>query len=161
MADNTLAHRAQNATRTETMHLPPTAAPTNHGKTLAAWFTTYAVVITFEGEEFRSHRPAKAILAALERSRAELHVVAVGKPTLRRMARAPTEGVQGDEWAVDEQNRNAVLGDGPRQSGGRRHEIAVATGLTRALEDVADDLLNQYTVVYDGATEAKPRRVQR
>ena len=47
MADNTLAHRAQNATRTETMHLPPTAAPTNHGKTLAAWFTTYAVVITF------------------------------------------------------------------------------------------------------------------
>ena len=47
MADNTLAHRAQNATRTETMHLPPTAAPTNHGKTVAAWFTKYAVVITF------------------------------------------------------------------------------------------------------------------
>ena len=47
MADDTLAHRAQNATRTEAMHLPPTAAPTNHGKTLAAWFTTYAVVISF------------------------------------------------------------------------------------------------------------------
>jgi VWFA-related protein len=116
------------------------------------------VVITFEGDEFRSHRPAKTILAALERSRAPLHVVAVGKPTLRRMNRAPTEGVQGDEWAVDEQNRNAVLGDGPKQSGGRRHEIAVATGLTRALEEVADDLLNQYTVVYAGATEAKPSK---
>ena len=47
MADNTLAHRAQNATTTETMHLPPTAAPTNHGKTLAAWVTTYSVVIAF------------------------------------------------------------------------------------------------------------------
>ncbi|WP_315096566.1 HGxxPAAW family protein [uncultured Cellulomonas sp.] len=47
MADDTLAHRAQNATTTEAMHLPPTAAPTNHGKTLAAWFTTYGVVITF------------------------------------------------------------------------------------------------------------------
>ena len=47
MADDSLAYRAQNATRTETMHLPPTAAPTNHGKTVAAWFTTYAVVITF------------------------------------------------------------------------------------------------------------------
>lgn len=116
------------------------------------------VVITFEGDEFRSHRPAKAILAALERSRAGLHVVAVGKPTLRRMNRAPTEGVQGDEWAVDEENRNAVLGDGPKQSGGRRHEIAVATGLTTALEEVADDLLNQYTLVYAGATEAKPSR---
>jgi VWFA-related protein len=116
------------------------------------------VVITFEGEEFRSNRPANPILAALERSRATLHVVAVGKPTLRRMNRAPTEGVQGDEWTVDEQNRNAVLGEGPRQSGGRRHEITVATGLTKALEEVADDLLNQYTLVYAGATDAKPSR---
>jgi VWFA-related protein len=116
------------------------------------------VVVTFEGEEFRSHKPANVILAALERSRAALHVVAVGKPSFRRMNRAPTEGVQGDEWAVDEQNRNAVLGDGPRQSGGRRHEITVATGLTRALEAVADDLLNQYALVYAGAPDQKPAR---
>jgi hypothetical protein len=47
MADITLAHRAQNVTTTEAMHLPPTAAPTNHGKTLAAWFTTYGVVAAF------------------------------------------------------------------------------------------------------------------
>ena len=33
MADRTLAHRAQNVTVTEKLHLPPTAAPTNHGKT--------------------------------------------------------------------------------------------------------------------------------
>ena len=44
MADNTLAHRAQNATTTEAMHLPPTAAPTNHGKTLAAWVTSWVIV---------------------------------------------------------------------------------------------------------------------
>jgi len=116
------------------------------------------VVVTFEGEEYRSHKPANTILAALERSRAVLHVVAVGKPTMRRMNRAPTEGVQGDEWAVDEQNRNAVLGEGPRQSGGRRHEITVATGLPKALEAVADDLLNQYALVYAGGTDTKPSR---
>jgi VWFA-related protein len=116
------------------------------------------VVIAFEGEEFRSHSPAKPILAALERSRAALHVVAVGRPAMRRMNRAPTEGVQGDEWAVDEQNRNAVLGEGPRQSGGRRHELTVATGLTKALEAVAEDLLNQYTLVYAGAADTKPSR---
>ncbi len=116
------------------------------------------VVITFEGTEFRSHKPANTILAALERSHAALHVVAVGKPTFRRMNPAPTEGVQGDEWTVDEQNRNAVLGEGPRQSGGRRHELAVATGLTKALEAVADDLLNQYALVYAGATNPKPSR---
>ncbi|MGY4642284.1 HGxxPAAW family protein [Cellulomonas sp. URHB0016] len=44
MADQSLAHRAQHATRTETVHLPPSAPPTNHGKTLAAWVTTYGVV---------------------------------------------------------------------------------------------------------------------
>src|SRR6188768_293429 len=45
MADNTLAHRAQNATVTESVHLPPSAAPTNHGKTLAAWVTCWTIVI--------------------------------------------------------------------------------------------------------------------
>ena len=112
------------------------------------------VVITFEGEEFKSHRRAEPVLAALERSHAALHVVAVGKPTLRRMNRAVVESgdVQGDEWTVDQNNRNAVLGEGPRLSGGRRHELAVATGLTRALESVASDLINQYTLVYDGAS---------
>ena len=83
------------------------------------------VVVTFEGEEFRSHRPANTILAALERSRAALHVVAVGTPTMRRMSRAVVESgdVQGDEWTVDQNNRNAVLGEGPKQSGGRRQEL--------------------------------------
>jgi Ca-activated chloride channel family protein len=118
------------------------------------------VVVTFEGEEFRSHRPANTVLAALERSGATLQVVAVGTPTMRRMNRAAVESgdVQGDDWTVDQGNRNAVLGEGPKQSGGRRQELAVASGLTKALEAVADDLLNQYTVVYAEATDAKPSR---
>jgi VWFA-related protein len=113
------------------------------------------VVVTFEGGEFKSHRRAQDVLAILERSRAALHVVAVGKPTLRRMNRAQMESgdAQGDDWTVDENNRNAVLGEGPRLSGGRRHELAVATGLTRALELVANDLLNQYTIVYESTRD--------
>ena len=47
MADNTLARRAQHVTRTEAMHLPPQTAPANHGKTVAAWFTTVSVVVAF------------------------------------------------------------------------------------------------------------------
>ena len=118
------------------------------------------VVMTFEGEEFRSHKPAGPILAALERSGATLHVVAVGRPTMRRMNRAAVESgnVQGDEWTVDETNRNAVLGEGPKQSGGRRLELTAATGLTKALEATADDLLNQYAVVYARASETQPSR---
>ena len=116
------------------------------------------VVVTFEGEEFRSHRPAKTILAALERSGATLHVVAVGTPTMRKLNRAVVESgdAQGDDWTVDQTNRNAVLGEGPRQSGGRRLELAVATGLTKALEAVADDLLHQYALVYAAAADSKP-----
>ena len=45
MVDHSLAHRAQHPTRTETVHLPPTAPPTNHGRTVAAWTTTWAVVL--------------------------------------------------------------------------------------------------------------------
>jgi VWFA-related protein len=118
------------------------------------------VVVTFEGEEFKSHRPAKTILESIERSRATLHVVAVGRPTMRRMNREAVESgdAQGDDWTVDHANRNAVLGEGPKQSGGRRQELAVASGLTKALEAVADDLLNQYAIVYAGATDTKPSR---
>lgn len=115
------------------------------------------VVVTFEGAEFKSHRRPQDVLASLERSRAALHVVAVGTPTLRRMNRAVVESgdAQGDEWTVDENNRNAVLGEGPRQSGGRRHELTVATGLGRALESVASDLLNQYTLVYESLAASR------
>ncbi|QGQ19190.1 hypothetical protein GC089_08065 [Cellulomonas sp. JZ18] len=45
MADHSLAHRAQHPTTTETVHLPPRTPPTNHGKTLAAWTTTWTVVL--------------------------------------------------------------------------------------------------------------------
>jgi VWFA-related protein len=115
------------------------------------------VVVTFEGDEPQSHTTARSVLAALERSRAVLHVVAVGKPRLARMNRAlvESEGVQGDDWVVDQNNRNAVLGDGPKQSGGRRHELMLASGLTAAMAEVTDDLLHQYSVVYGSISDGK------
>ena len=116
------------------------------------------VVVHFEGDELQNHKPSADVLAAVQRSHAVLHVVAVGTPRLRRMAKAPTEDAQGDEWTVDEQNRNAVLGEGPRQSGGRRQELTAATGLAKALATVADDLLNQYALVYEGAAESRTAR---
>ncbi|WP_454048448.1 HGxxPAAW family protein [Cellulomonas sp. Marseille-Q8402] len=36
---------AQQTPRTETLRLPPTAPPTNHGHTTAAWTTTVVVLI--------------------------------------------------------------------------------------------------------------------
>ena len=38
-------------------------------------------------------------------------------------------------------NRNKVLGDGPKQSGGRHEEMVASAGVPKALQLVADDLL--------------------
>lgn len=65
MADNTLAHRAQNPTVTEAVRLPPSAPPTNHGHTVAAWTTTWVVV-------------AGAVIAALAMVFAQVWLVWAG-----------------------------------------------------------------------------------
>lgn len=39
------ASAVQHAPRMETLRLPPTAPPTNHGRTPAAWVTTYVVLV--------------------------------------------------------------------------------------------------------------------
>ena len=48
----------------------------------------------------------------------------------------------------EESGREQVLGDGPKQSGGRRVDVNVVTAVPKALQQVADDLLAQYTVSY-------------
>ncbi len=49
MADQPLddqpSERVLGAGRTEAVHLPPSAAPRNHGRTVAAWTTTAIVVL--------------------------------------------------------------------------------------------------------------------
>ena len=49
---------------------------------------------------------------------------------------------------VDQSGREQVLGDGPKQSGGRRIEVTSTAAFTRALQQCADDLLAQYAVTY-------------
>jgi hypothetical protein len=53
-------------------------------------------------------------------------------------------------------NRNKVLGDGPKQSGGRYEEMVASAGLPKALQLVADDLVNQYVVSYTLPAGVKP-----
>ena len=37
----------RSTSRSETAYLPPSAPPTNHGHTTAAWFTTFTVITGF------------------------------------------------------------------------------------------------------------------
>ena len=92
------------------------------------------VVLTVEaGPEFSTlyHKP---VLDALRRSGAALHVLAIGTP-------APSDT---DEM----RNRNIVISEGTELTGGRRDQVLAESGLTDRLNQLADELLNQYQVTY-------------
>lgn len=48
----------------------------------------------------------------------------------------------------DEAGREQVLGDGPKQSGGRRVDVNVTAAVPKALQQIADDLLAQHAITY-------------
>jgi VWFA-related protein len=101
------------------------------------------VVLTVGGEE-HSPLPAHHVLDQLRKSGAALHVVSVSGSSLRGMA-----AVQKPSALLGENfNLNEVLGDGPKQSGGRRDEIVATAGLVPGLQQLAETLLTQYAVEY-------------
>jgi len=53
-------------------------------------------------------------------------------------------------------NLNAVLGDGPKQSGGRRAEIVAATGVASGTQQLAEALKHQYLIEYALPDGVKP-----
>jgi hypothetical protein len=58
----------------------------------------------------------------------------------------------------DESGREQVLGDGPKQSGGRRIDVPVTNAVPKALHQVAADLLSQYVVTYTLPEGVKPNK---
>jgi hypothetical protein len=52
--------------------------------------------------------------------------------------------------------REQVLGDGPKQSGGRRIELPSTGAFPKALQQIADDLLAQYAITYALPEGVKP-----
>jgi hypothetical protein len=59
---------------------------------------------------------------------------------------------------ADESGRERVLGDGPKQSGGRLIDLTATGGVTKALQQIADDLLAQYAVTYVLPDGVKPNK---
>jgi hypothetical protein len=53
-------------------------------------------------------------------------------------------------------NLNEVLGDGPKQSGGRREEIVAAAGIASGLQQLADALKTQYAIEYALPDDVRP-----
>ena len=109
------------------------------------------VALTVGGEE---HSPVQAheVLNYLRDSAASLHVISVASSYLR-----PTAAVTSPAQMLDTGiNISEVLGDGPKQSGGRREEIVATTGGIDGLKRIADELLHQYEITYTLPDGVKP-----
>jgi VWFA-related protein len=106
------------------------------------------VVVTLEGAEFSSVR-ADRLLEELQRSRAILHVISLGKPTLKTMTGWNEMPSQSLRENLDENiNRKKFLEDGSRQSGGTLEQVLADSGIPGALHALAENLASQYVVVY-------------
>jgi VWFA-related protein len=121
-----------------------------------------AIVVMRIGGEAASSVAGTEVKEALRKSGAVLYVVSTLSATTR-----PASQVQGDDivsvargkLADDEVESSAlnlalVLGDGAKESGGR-HEIVVSTTLVTVMEQIADELLNQYQIDYALPADAK------
>lgn len=93
------------------------------------------VVITGEGTDF-SNTPYQNTLDALRDSGAALHVLLL---TDRR-----NESLRDDRA----RERGIIIDEGTRNSGGRRQDLLSSMGYRDALAKVAEDLGNQYKIVY-------------
>lgn len=91
---------------------------------------------------------ANQVLTELRQSGATLHAVT--------LATGGSNAQLG--MLADESGREQVLGDGTKQSGGRRIEVQTTQGVEKALQQVADDLLAQYAITYALPDGVKPDR---
>ena len=93
---------------------------------------------------------ASSILTQLRQSGAMLYSVTYGPPSTSNSSNLGT--------MRDESGREQVLGDGAKQSGGRRLDVVATSAIPKALQQVADDLAAQYVITYALPDGVKPDR---
>ena len=90
----------------------------------------------------------QSVLNQLRQSGATLYAVTFGSPS---DSQNPALGTIGDE-----SGREQILGDGAKQSGGRRFDVVTTGAIPKALQDVATDLMSQYAITYALPDGVKP-----
>jgi len=116
------------------------------------------VILTNQASEY-GDMPASRAMDEVSRVRAAIYVVEVLRTSGR--SGSPTEAydavagaAQDNEQASADRARNAILGDGPKQTGGRRVEVSATADAPKALLGIADELFNQLVLSYESS--AKP-----
>jgi VWFA-related protein len=105
------------------------------------------VLVALETQQVSAEEPQN-VLNQLGRSRAMMSVVSMDGG-----GGSVSTGVGSQ---MDMAGRAQVMGDGSKQSGGRRVEVAALTGMPKALQQVADDLSAQYLITYTLPDGVKP-----
>jgi len=91
------------------------------------------VAILSEGPELSSRQYDQA-LDPLKAAGAAFHAFTMGRPS--------------SSLSDEARNRNMVLDEGPRQSGGRREELLTPMALDAKLAQLGEELTHQYKVTY-------------
>lgn len=112
------------------------------------------IALTVGGEE-HSTVHSNLVLDQLRESGTLLHVFSVERSALRStmVAGRPKDLLQ------ENMHLNRVLGDGPRQSGGRHQSIVATAGFIAGLQTLASELTSQYRLTY--ALPAGAKRTER
>ena len=92
------------------------------------------VVLTLDNETEFSNLHYDQVLDQLAKSRAALHVVALGEPNV--------------SLSDEVKNRNQVIALGTERTGGRRDNVLALTAAAPKMKQLADELLKQYVVTY-------------
>lgn len=111
----------------------------------------------------RAERPALVVLAisggqAGVDPRTVLDKVRQSGMTMSAVTLAGGPEASNPGMLADQSGREQILGDGPKQSGGRRIEVPSTGAFPKALQQIADDLLAQYAVTYTLPDGVKPDR---
>ena len=118
------------------------------------------IALTVGGEE-HSTVHSDQVLDQLRKSGAALHVFSVERSALRSTV-APGDGSGSlHPWGPgdllqENMQLDRVLGEGPKQSGGRHRSIVATVGFLRDLQALASELTWQYRVSYTLPPGAKP-----
>lgn len=114
------------------------------------------LVLTVGGQE-HSTLLGRDVLDLIHKSRAELYVLFAANAAIRSQA-APARAA---DLLEGNHNLDQVLGDGPKQSGGRRRDIIATQGLTTDVPQLAGELSAQYAITYRRPAErGTPQRIQ-
>ena len=108
------------------------------------------IALTVGGEE-HSTVNSGFVLDQLRKSGAALYVFSVANSALRATVAAKTP----KDLLQENMHLFRVLGDGPKQSGGKHQQIVASAGVLLGLQNLASELTSQYRVIYTLPTGVK------